>query len=527
MNMHVFFLVSKDTTTAQKPGAIGKPLVLLGNYPFLALPAFYIIVSLKISKHKIMKIFISPFIGLFLIYQASWSQVSTSQKANNLLKEYVQLQEVLGVSAGIYKDGKLVWKGGTGHLHLERQKPVNSEMLHRSASITKSMTAVAIMQLYEQNKLRLDVPIQEYLPYFPTKKKGTITVKHLLQNSSGINVYKDRTESRNQKNFATLRDAIDVFKDRDLVHIPGTAFRYTTYGYVVLGAIIESVSGMRYRDYMKKNIWDKAGMSHTDIEIYGKKYANKPGLYTKNAKGEFIKDDDTNLSLKIPGGGVQCTAEDLLKFGQAVLDHKLIKASTLDLMMQDPKLPKSWSAYGMGWFLYSGKDTPSGRIIGHNGSQSGTATQLFIFLDKKAVVSVMANTGRAWIAVSSLANELGQLVIDAPLQSTVESLWKTIRTKGGKAAEAWLHKSGASFSEGQINNLGYYFFRRGRTQEAIETFKLYVKMYPKSWNAYDSLGEAYLKAGNKSLAIQNYQKSIKLNPKNTQGMKVLQRIQNK
>ncbi|OJJ21129.1 hypothetical protein BKI52_11210 [marine bacterium AO1-C] len=472
-------------------------------------------------------------ISLLAIYQISWAQSSntTTQKANSLIKEYVQLKTALGASAAVYKEGKLVWKGGAGYLNPARQKPVNSEMLHRTASITKSMTAVAVMQLYEQNKLRLNDPIQKYLPWFPTKKKGTITVKHLLQNSSGIKAYKNRTEARNQKNFPTLRDAIDVFKDRELAHKPGTSFRYTTYGYVVLGAIIESVSGMRYRDYMKKNVWDKAGMSHTDVEIYGKKYANKPGLYKKNAKGQFVKDDDTNLSLKIPGGGVQSTAEDLVKFGQAVLDNKLIKASTLDLMMQDPKLPNTWLfPYGMGLFLAGGKDQPSGRIIGHSGSQSGTSTQLFIFLDKKVVVSVMVNTGKVWLAASTLASELAELVIDAPIKTTEESLWKIIHTRGSKAGIQWLkaqQSKGVSFNERQVNNLGYYLLRRGQIRPAIELFKLYVHMFPKSWNAQDGLGEAYLAAGNKTLAIQHYQKSVEMNPKNTEGMKVLEKLRNK
>lgn len=480
-----------------------------------------------------MKNLVSVFISLFAIYQVSWAQQAntTTQKANRLMKEYVQLKTVLGASAGIYKEGKLVWKGGAGYLNPARQKPVNSEMLHRSASITKSMTAVAVMQLYEQKKLRLDAPIQKYLPWFPTKKKGTITVKHLLQNSSGIKAYKNRTEARNQKNFPTLRDAIDVFKDRELAHTPGTAFRYTTYGYVVLGAIIESVSGMKYRDYMKKNVWDKAGMTHTDVEIYGEKYANKPGLYKKNAKGQFVKDDDTNLSLKVSGGGVISTAEDLVKFGQAVLNHKLIQASTLDLMMQDPKLPQSWLfPYGMGLFLAGGKDKPSGRIIGHSGSQSGTSTQLFIFLDKKVVVSVMANTGKAWLAASTLANELAELVIDAPIKTIDESLWKIIHTQGSKAGIQWLEaqkSQGVSVSERQINNLGYYLLQRGQIRSAIDLFKLYTQVFPKSWNAQDGLGEAYLTAGNKKLAIQHYQKSVEMNPKNTGGLKVLKKLRNK
>ena len=104
------------------------------------------------------------------------------------------------------------------------------------------MTAIALLQLYEAGQLDLDIPIQEYLSDFPVKPEGAITTRHLLNHSSGIAAYKNESEIENQVEYQSLQEAIDLFKNRALVATPGTAFNYTTYGYVVLGRIIEQVS---------------------------------------------------------------------------------------------------------------------------------------------------------------------------------------------------------------------------------------------------------------------------------------------
>src|SRR5690606_37197076 len=100
----------------------------------------------------------------------------------------------------------------------------------------------------------------------PMKPEGTITMRHLLNHSAGIEGYASKSEQENMVKYPTLADALAVFKDRPLRSSPGTEFHYTTYGYVVLGAIIEAVSGQNYGDYMQRHIWDKAGMEDTGIE---------------------------------------------------------------------------------------------------------------------------------------------------------------------------------------------------------------------------------------------------------------------
>ena len=348
-----------------------------------------------------------------LVAQQSFTQhAALGERASALLQECVTFQETAGISAAISLEGKVVWQDGAGYRDVEGRIKAEATMLHRIASISKPMTAVAIMQLYEQGKLSLDDPIQQYVPYFPKKKDGMITIRHLLNHSSGIKAYQSRKEAFSTKNYPTLKEAIAVFQNRNLAHAPGKGYSYTTYGYVVLGAVIETVSGLSYRDYMKKHIWNPAGMEHTDVEIYGNTYQQKSKLYIKEANGSIVPDQLTDLSVKVPGGGIQSTATDLLKFGHAILNNQLIRQETLQMMIIDSGHKKNGNPYGFGWFLYADASKPTGRIFGHSGSQSGTSTQFMIYPDQQMVIATLSNTAGTWSKILGLNNKLGSLVTD-------------------------------------------------------------------------------------------------------------------
>lgn len=317
-------------------------------------------------------------------------------KADTLLNQAIELGEHAGLSAGIYGNGKILWSAGAGMSDLDKKTPANAQMIHRIASISKPMTAIAILQLYEQGKLDLDAPVRTYVPEFPQKPEGDFTTRQLLIHTSGIAHYKNNKDGASFKEYPNLLSAMDRFKDRDLIAKPGERHQYTTYGYVVLGVIIEKISGMSYEAYMKQHVWEPAGMKNTSVERKGEVVENKSSLYKITNKGKLKGDFKTNISAKVPGGGLQSTAEDLLLFGKAILENRLIKKETLDLMITDSEMKKVGNPYAMGWFLYAKEDETRGRIIGHSGAQAGTSTQLMILLDKGIVISAMSNTRRQW-----------------------------------------------------------------------------------------------------------------------------------
>lgn len=270
------------------------------------------------------------------------------------------------------------------------------------ASIAKPMTAIGIMQLVEKEKVDLDAPLQTYLSDFPEKKEGTITLRQLLQHASGIPAYAKMKEQENTQDYPDLKAAMDIFQNRELLSKPGAEFNYTSYGYVVLGRVIEEVSGMSYEAYMQKNIWDPAGMSQTGIEVYQSDHPEKTSIYHRKKAGKIKLAQETNLSDRIPGGGLYATVEDLLRFGEAVLNNKLISETSLQAMMQDSGLKKEENAYGLGWYLY-GKNPKYGEVIGHTGGQTGCSAMFMLMPEVKTVIVSLSNTSGAMQRVSNVA----------------------------------------------------------------------------------------------------------------------------
>ena len=341
----------------------------------------------------------------FLVSFAAVAQ-EKDKEISVLLEKVITDKTVAGVVAGYCVEGKTIGQSSAGYANIKTNEKFELDTKVRMGSIAKPMTALATMQLVEQGLIDLDVPIQTYIPDYPTHPKTQITVRHLLSHTSGIGGYKDGRESNTTVNYPTLYDALSLFKDRDLLFEPGTQYSYTTYGYTVLGAIIEKVSGMTFEQYMQKNIWDKAEMTNTGVEKFGVKMNNKSALYSRNnGKGKAKIAKENNLSNRIPAGGFYTTLGDMLKFGNAVLNNIFVKESTLNLMRQHHSLEKENNAYGFGWFLYATKPN-EGNIIGHPGGQTGNTSFLFIVPSKKAVSVILANTSRAQSSIDPIANEL-------------------------------------------------------------------------------------------------------------------------
>ena len=333
-------------------------------------------------------------------------------EANKIINKHMASHNFLGVSSGLYIDSCLTYVCGAGFTNKAEQKRTNSDMLGRIASISKPMTAIAIMQLYEKGILDLDKPIQTYLKEFPKKAKGDITIRQLLKHTSGIRHYDSKLDALSFTYYPSLVNALDAFKDEKLEFEAGTQYLYSSYGYTVLGAIIENVSQMSYGDYMRKNIWDVAEMSDTSLEEDKQTYHNKSRLYLK-VGDTYIKSPKNDLSIIYSAGGVQSTAKDLLKFGKAILHNKLIKRTTLDMMINatDELAPAIGDdPYGFGWSVYD--DPMYGKIIQHGGSQPGSSSFFSIFLDQKIVAVVLSNSFGSRQNAFNLSRDLANLGLE-------------------------------------------------------------------------------------------------------------------
>lgn len=342
---------------------------------------------------------------LLNIFTLSLVAQTRTETSNTLFESLINDGHVVGASAGYSVNGTTLWESAIGFANLDEKEVFNLDTKVRTASIAKSMTAVAVMQLVEQGKIDLNLPIDTYIPGFIQKGETKITTKHILSHTSGINSYKNSKEAENKTNYETLKDAYEVFKDRKLRFEPGTEFFYTSYGYVVLGLLIEEVSGMSYEAYMQAHIWDKAGMTNTGVEKFDEQQDNASELYDKQKQHKLKEATPNNLSNRVPGGGLYSTVSDLLNFGNALLNNTLISEDTLDIMLQHHSLEKVNNSHGFGLFLY-GKQPNENSIYGHGGAQTGSSTQYFIIPSLKTVIVVLSNTSGAGGEVSSVAGQL-------------------------------------------------------------------------------------------------------------------------
>ena len=345
-------------------------------------------------------------LSIAAVYPAAWGADSLEAKAQTLLDESAALENMVGLSAAIAVNGETRWAGGAGFLDLENRVPAHAEMVHRIASISKPQTAVAIMQLVEQRKIRLDNTAQSYITNYP-EKKWPMTVRQLLNHTAGVRHYHPG-EAGTMENFGYLKKALRVFKDDPLLFEPGTGYNYTTYGYSVLGVIVENASGKRFGEYMHDHIWSPAGMEYSRLELRGEIVPNRARGYSVSDRGELVNARYTDLSIKYPGGGMVSTVEDLLRFNRAFWDGTLVSQESRDSMLKPTTLADgSVSTYGLGWGVT--EDGGHGPAYAHSGGQAGTSTYLVHHYEAGIAVAVISNVDGTSVNVQRLAGKLADL----------------------------------------------------------------------------------------------------------------------
>ena len=305
---------------------------------------------------------------------------------------------------------------------LENTVPATSKTLYRLASISKSITATAAMKLWEEGKLDLDSPVQKYCPAFP-QKPWPITTRQLLGHLAGIRYYRvpelpysesqSDPEVGNTRHFENgIEAGLKFFADDPLVTQPGTHFNYSTQGYTLVGCAIEGASGKKYAEYVRDQILVPAGMSQTRPDDRFAVIPLRTRFYSKEKSGAVVNAEILDSSYKVPGGGWLSSAPDMARFEVAILNDRLMKRSTRDIMWtpQTPSDGLGRMVYGLGWqagTIQGVKD------VGHGGSQQGTGAMMLIAPEARAGVVVLINSDAA--GASELASQLLAIVLGLPL----------------------------------------------------------------------------------------------------------------
>jgi CubicO group peptidase (beta-lactamase class C family) len=322
------------------------------------------------------------------------------------IRAEMERQRIPGLSAALVTEHQLRWAKGFGYADLENSVRATEHTVYRLASISKTITAVAVLQLVERGKLDLDAPIQRYCPAFP-EKPWPITARHLLGHTSGIRHYKRPEEITSTRHYTRIVDALEIFKDDPLEHEPGARFTYTTYGYTVLGCAIEGASGMSYMDYVRENIFRPAGMDRARDDDVFALIPHRAQGYRRTPSGEWQNSPLADTSNKIPGGGLCSTVLDLARFAIALQQGKLLRRETLALMWTRQRTRDGGeTSYGLGWSVseYRGR-----REVFHTGGQPRVSTVLYMRPDDRLAVVLMSNLEGARLV--DLARRIADLAL--------------------------------------------------------------------------------------------------------------------
>ncbi|HEV8236481.1 MAG TPA: serine hydrolase domain-containing protein [Gemmatimonadaceae bacterium] len=325
--------------------------------------------------------------------QARRGVQDTLNSVDRIVARELERQGLPGLQVAVGANGRVVYSHAVGKADVENGVPLTPASLIRTGSIAKSISAVAAMMLVEAGRLDLDAPVQRYCNAFPTKP-WPITTRELLSHTSGIRHYRG-TEPDNTTHYARMADGFAIFANDSLLFQPGSHFSYSTYGYTVVGCVIEGASGQSFYDYVREHVLIAAGMTHTVVDDIFAILPHRAHGYHGH------RDSVANAGLmdgsyKIPGGGLVSTADDLVRFGMALMSGKLLKRETLDLMWTPTRVPVldggQPSTYGLGFEIVI---VDGQKVVSHSGGQQGTTTHLVMIPGRSFAVATMANDDQA------------------------------------------------------------------------------------------------------------------------------------
>ncbi len=300
----------------------------------------------------------------------------------------------------IAKDGVPILKKAYGYANRSFNVPNQIDTKFNLGSMNKMFTAVAILQLVEQGKLSLDDNVLKYIPDYPNKEIASkVTIQQLLTHTSGMGSYwTDEYFNTSKDLFREVEDYLPLFVDQPLQHKPGIKFSYSNSGYIVLGLIIERMTGQSYFEYVKKNIYEPAGMKNTDAYELDYVVPNLAVGYTEEgAENGKLKN---NLYIHVckggPAGGGYSTVEDLLNFSNALMSNKLLSPQYTELAITGKVQINKRTKYGYG-FLDRRRNGQ--RVISNGGGFAGISTNMEIYVDIGYIVIVLSNFDQGSVEV--------------------------------------------------------------------------------------------------------------------------------
>lgn len=439
-----------------------------------------------------------PRLAIILLVTLSFctkTSFSQAERIDSVLKALLQREQFKG-SILVAVGEKTIYRNALGQTSAGSKQRFTPETVFNIASLAKAFTAMTIMMLAEENKLRYSDPVYKYLPELGNFSQN-ITIRHLLTHTSGIpdvgDLGIDNDGLTNAIAISSLQKQQQNFRE------PGQKYQYSNTGYLLLASITEKLSGKKYPYFLKERIFQPLNLTSTSI--------SGPAFGM---------------------GGMYSTVDDLLKWERSFYTEKLVSPAMLDSAFTPFAVKEGSSTYGFGWNIVT---RDGDRIIWHTGNTGNNRAFIGRFIkDAIAVIILTEGDSKRMEIADAIVNIIHGRPYKLPKISIVKKLYAAIMKEGiTKGIEMYHNLKSAEpknydFGEGELNSLGYKLMGDQKKAEAIKIFELNTIVYPASSNAFDSLAEAWLNSGNKELAIKYYKKAVELDPYNLNSKNALQKI---
>ncbi|NLR78453.1 serine hydrolase [Chitinophaga eiseniae] len=452
---------------------------------------------------------------------------------DSFIKREMLERRIPGLQLAVVKHGKIDLMKSYGMANISNRVPVNNHSIFAINSCTKAFTGVAIMQLVEQGTISLDAAVGDYIDSLPEKWQP-VKIWQLLTHISGLpDLLKLLTATGGGLPAGATEAAIwEKLKTVPMEFPTGEQFSYNQTNYALLGKIIDKYSHQPFSKVFEEKQFRPAGMKET---VFGDSREVIPDMvqgyrYVTYMDGQNLPAEKLvmNYAEFAPGrrtaSGLNSTAGDIANWIISLQQGKLFSSKSSLTRLGTPGTfnngtPTQWA---LGWMT---KPRPHHRAIIATG---GGRSAFVVYPDDDLAIVVLTNLAGSY--PEDILDELaGYYNPDIPAADPITTLRMQLNKKGFDQAlpvyrELQKARPGFNAPETELNDWAYRMMSSRRLKEATAVFKLVTAIYPDSWNAYDSYGEALLKGGLREEAIKMYQQSIKLNSNNTNGKKILQSL---
>jgi CubicO group peptidase (beta-lactamase class C family) len=352
-------------------------------------------------------------LGLLLIYLGLTVALPQSAPLESsidaLMARVASRDQVPGMSIAVAENGVVLYARGVGTTVLAEERRPTLDTQYRLASVSKVFTAVAVLALVQDGKVKLDEPARRHCPEL-SALNGAPTVRHFLMHRSGMRHTTDAEDTSIQGPVARFGASLSKVVHEPLRFAPGTKTLYTSWGYTALGCVIENASGSSYPDFMKTRVFTPAGLTSTtfDSPTYSSPTFSpgfRRGLIYGLRPSEVV---DTRF--KTPASGLISTVADMLRFASALFDGKLLSKDLVAEMFKIERDSDGRAGFTAGWTAK--ERTPAGAVFDYNGSMEGATAFLEVVPEKRYALALLANRERFVPQLQPIVTEIRQMVLE-------------------------------------------------------------------------------------------------------------------